>query len=105
MGSKVYDLGKKMDEVKEAPSDEKWYSSLDITKKEIPEIEDYELGDEIEFVIIATVVSESKREGESKNLTLEMRKGKIINTKEIRERSYEMGLSLKDTKEVLSKKK
>jgi len=106
MPTKMYDLGEKMSDAPQAvsPSKKKYYPSIYISPKQIPELEDYEAGDEIIFLVKGKVVSVTDTDQKRTNMDIEMRSARIENTKGIRERSYDTGLSIKDQKEVEGKK-
>lgn len=106
MPTKMYDLGEKMSDepVGVKGKKEKYYPDFYIGPKEIPELEDYEAGDKIIFTIEAMVRSKTENATGKDSMSIEMRKARIENTKPIRERSYNTGLSIKDQKEVEGKK-
>ncbi len=102
---KFHDLKEKQSTVGEAVVKRVSYPSLYLTIKQIPELEDYELGDEVEFMIKAVVYRESKVEGQPKDLGLEMHEAAIVNIKKDREDADEMGMSVSDYKEISSSRK
>ncbi len=106
MPTKMYDLGEKPStQAQELKREKKkWYPSIYIDAKQIPELVDYDGGDEIIFVIKAHVKSVTDTDGKRTSMDIEMRQARIENTKAIRERSYDTGLSVKDQKEVEGKK-
>ena len=97
---KFHDLGEKPSKTQEVASSKKpYYPSLRITIEQVPELNDYELGDEVEVYIVAKVIRESKREGEVKDLGLEMRKA-AINPKGLHKEAEEKGVSMKSMREI-----
>lgn len=106
MGFFIKEVQMKFHDLKEKSSnkptevEKDYYPGLYLNQKQIPELVDFGLGDSVEFHIVAKVTSESKREGEDKSLSLEMRKAAIINLKPDRVEAEEKGLSVEQIKEL-----
>lgn len=101
------DLAEKPSETAIAPEGEKpkpYYPTLPITMKQLPELEDYDLGDEVHLEIICEVTRVSKEEDKPKEVILTMRKGRVLNLKEKREKALRMGIK-KETLETIEGEK
>lgn len=99
--TKLYDLGEKPGVLTSAKADRgPYYSSLSVNSKQIPELEDYELGEEVHFEIVAKITSVSKEEGKPQRVSLEMRKGRILNLTDKRKKALRLGISKKSLDEI-----
>ena len=85
-----------------APTEERkpYYHTLNITQKQIPELEDYDLGDDIHLEIVCRVSRVEKIEDKPKNITLEMRKGRVLNLTEARQKAINRGVTKKTSDEI-----
>ncbi len=102
--SEFKDLGEKPEAIEGkaiAPEERKpYYHTLPISVKELPELEDYDLEDEVHLEIICEVTRVSKNKDKPREITLEMRKGRVLNLKESRQKAIRMGISKKSLKEI-----
>jgi len=96
------DLGEKPSTVGPEGESKKFYHTLPITVKQLPELEDYDLGDEVHLELVCVVTRVEKSEGKPKNITLEMRKGRVLNLTEKRKKALRMGIK-KETLDELEK--
>ncbi len=104
--TELHDLAEKPAETKaiapEGKEPKPYYHTLPLSEKNIPEIEDFGLGDDIILEIHCHVTDEHESEDKDKprSITLEMRKGRVLNLKESRQKAIRMGISKKSLKEI-----
>lgn len=102
--SELHDLGEKPEKLEGtvAPTQERkpYYHTLNVTQKQIPELEDYDLGEDVHLEIVCRVSRVEKVEDKPKNITLEMRQGRILNLTEKRQKAIRMGVKKETLTEI-----
>ncbi|RLF07602.1 MAG: hypothetical protein DRJ60_02305 [Thermoprotei archaeon] len=99
--TELKDLGEKLGTtgpVELEKSSKKYYHTLPIGVKQLEELADYDVGDEVRIELACKVRSISEDENH-REVTLEIRKGRVLNLKPEREKALRMGIK----KETLDK--
>jgi len=100
--TELKDLAEKPEQIiapPEGKAPKPYYYTLPISVEQLPELEDYNLGEDVHLEIICRVTRVEKTENKPKNVTLEMRKGRVLNLTEKRQKALRMGVK----KETLEK--
>lgn len=79
------------------------YPTLYINSKQLPEVEDYDVGEEIEMKIICKVTRKNEtQEGKEKrtSVNMDIKKCEILNLKDERKKAKDKGIDYKKYREI-----